>query len=319
MKIVFFGSPNLAVESLKKILEAGYEVVAVVTAPDKPAGRGMKLKPTAVKEFAQDKGIPVLQPHNLKDEEFLEKLRAAGADVFVVVAFRYLPKQVWSIPPLGTINLHTSYLPDYRGAAPINWAVVNGETQTGVTTFYINDNLDTGNIILRKRVPIYPEDTAGDLHDRLMTQGADLLVETLRLIESGKATPIPQADLEKEFNQLKTAPKLTQENTRIDWNNSAQAVYNFIRGMSPYPGAWTTLVDDEKGKKTPNVKIFRATAIEDNHNLPSGTIVTDKKTFFKVAVPDGFVEIKEIQLPGKKRLPIEEFLKGFKAGKAHFE
>ncbi len=319
MKIVFFGSPNLAVESLKKILEAGYEVVAVVTAPDKPAGRGMKLKPTAVKEFAQDKGIPVLQPHNLKDEEFLEKLRAAGADVFVVVAFRYLPKQVWSIPPLGTINLHTSYLPDYRGAAPINWAVVNGETQTGVTTFYINDKLDTGNIILRKRVPIYPEDTAGDLHDRLMTQGADLLVETLRLIESGKATPIPQADLEKEFNQLKTAPKLTQENTRIDWNNSAQAVYNFIRGMSPYPGAWTTLVDDEKGKKTPNVKIFRATAIEDNHNLPSGTIVTDKKTFFKVAVPDGFVEIKEIQLPGKKRLPIEEFLKGFKAGKAHFE
>ena len=319
MKIVFFGSPNLAVESLKKILEAGYEVVAVVTAPDKPAGRGMKLKPTAVKEFAQDKGIPVLQPHNLKDEEFLEKLRAAGADVFVVVAFRYLPKQVWSIPPLGTINLHTSYLPDYRGAAPINWAVVNGETQTGVTTFYINDKLDTGNIILRKRVPIYPEDTAGDLHDRLMTQGADLLVETLRLIESGKATPIPQADLEKEFNQLKTAPKLTQENTRIDWNNSAQAVYNFIRGMSPYPGAWTTLVDDEKGKKTPNVKIFRATAIEDNHNLPSGTIVTDKKTFFKVAVPDGFVEIKEIQLPGKKRLPIKEFLKGFKAGKAHFE
>ncbi len=319
MKIVFFGSPNLAVESLEKIMEAGYKVVAVVTAPDKPAGRGMKLKPTAVKEFAQDKGIPVLQPHNLKDEEFLEKLRAAGAELFVVVAFRYLPKQVWSIPPLGTINLHTSYLPDYRGAAPINWAVVNGETQTGVTTFYINDKLDTGNIILRKRVPIYPDDTAGDLHDRLMTQGADLLVETLRLIESGKATPIPQADLEKEFKELKTAPKLTQENTRIDWNNSAQAVYNFIRGMSPYPGAWTTLVDDEKGKKTPNVKIFRATAIEDNHNLPAGTIVTDRKSFLKVAVPDGFVEIKEIQLPGKKRLPIEEFLKGFKADKAHFE
>ena len=293
--------------------------MAVVSSPDKPAGRGLKLRPTPVSRFAQQRGLPVLKPVNLKDPGFLQQLRELNPDLQVVVAFRYLPRQVWEIPRLGTINLHASYLPDYRGAAPINWAIANGEQYTGVTTFFINDKIDTGNIILRQRIPINDTDTAGSLHDRLMKQGADLLVETIKLIEQGKAQVMDQKQLENEFNSLHTAPKIYQENSRIDWTRPARQVYDFIRGMSPYPGAWSVLEDRATGKRIENVKIYWAEPIKQAHDLLPGQVITDYKTYMKVATPDGFVEVKEIQLPGKKRLGIEEFLRGFKMKAPFFE
>ncbi len=319
MRIVFFGSADFAVESLKRILEAGYDVVAVVSSPDKPAGRGLKLRPTPVSSFAQQKGLAVFKPSNLEDPHFLQQLRELNPDLQVVVAFRYLPRQVWEIPRLGTINLHASYLPDYRGAAPINWAIVNGEQYTGVTTFFINDRIDTGNIILRQRIPINDTDTAGTLHDRLMKQGADLLVETIKLIEQGKAQVMDQKQLEHEFNSLHTAPKIFQENSRIDWTRPVRQVYDFIRGMSPYPGAWSVLEDRATGKRIDNVKIYWAEPIKQAHDLLPGQVITDYKSYMKVATPDGFIDVKEIQLPGKKRLNIEKFLRGFKMKAPFFE
>ncbi len=319
MRIVFFGSADFAVESLKRILDAGFNVVAVVTSPDKPAGRGLKLRPTPVKQFAQQRGLRILQPQKLKDPQFLSELNKLNPDLQVVVAFRFLPREVWQIPPLGTINLHASYLPDYRGAAPINWAIANGEQYTGVTTFFINDRIDTGNIILRQRVPIDDSDTAGTLHDKLMVKGADLLVDTLKLIDQGKARVMDQQELEKEFDTLHTAPKIFQDNSRIDWKWPARRVYDFIRGMSPYPGAWTVLRDKATGKKIDNVKIYWALPEKLAHDLEPGSVVTDYKTYLKVATPDGFVDIKQIQLPGKKRLGIDEFLRGFKLKEPFFE
>ncbi len=319
MRIVFFGSADFAVESLKRILDSGFNVEAVVTSPDKPAGRGLKLRPTPVKKFALERGLPVLQPQKLKDPEFLNMLRDINPDLQVVVAFRFLPREVWEIPPLGTINLHASYLPDYRGAAPINWAIINGEKYTGVSTFFINDRIDTGNIILRKRVPIKDNDTAGSLHDRLMKEGANLLVDTISLIDKGGAKVIKQRDLEAEFETLHTAPKIFQDNSRIDWKQPVHQIYNFIRGMSPYPGAWSVLVDRDTGKRIDNVKIYWADPEKKLHDYPPGKVVTDYKSYFKVAAPDGFVDIKQIQLPGKKRLDIAEFLRGFKLRSPFFE
>jgi len=319
MRIVFFGSSDFAVESLKKILQSGHLVEAVVTSPDKQAGRGYKLKATPVKNFALEQALPLLQPNDLKDKGFINELNRILPDLQVVVAFRYLPKQVWQIPPLGTINLHASYLPDYRGAAPINWVLINGEKFTGLTTFYINDKIDTGNIILRKRVPIFDQDTAGSLHDRLMIQGADLLVETLKLIEQGKVKVLSQKDLETEFKTLHKAPKIFRDNSRIDWNKKARDIYNFIRGLDPYPGAWTVLVDRATGQKKDNVKIFSATFEQAEHNYQTGEILTDYKEYLKVATPDGFVNIHQIQMPAKRKLSIKEFLPGFKYKKPFFE
>ncbi len=312
MKIIFFGTADFAVESLKQLHNSGQEILAVVTAPDKPAGRGMKLQASPVKKAALELGLPVLQPEKLKDPQFIEQLRQLSPDLQVVVAFRFLPKDVWEIPPKGTINLHASYLPNYRGAAPINWVLINGEKYTGVTTFFINEKIDTGNIILRKKVEILPDDTAGTLHDRLMVEGAKLLVQTVELIEQDKVKPIPQEELIYDPQELKTAPKIFKDDCKIDWNKTAMQVYNFIRGLSPYPGAWTNLRDKSKQKTFNYVKIYFARPIEKSHSLKPGTIVSDDKTYMQVAVSDGFIDIKEIQMPGKKRLNIQEFIKGYR-------
>ncbi len=319
MRIVFFGSADFAVESLKHILDSGFNVVAVVTSPDKPAGRGLKLRSTPVKRFAQGRGLPILQPQRLKDPEFVHQLQELRPDLQVVVAFRFLPRQVWELPPLGTINLHASYLPDYRGAAPINWVIINGEKYTGVTTFFINDKIDTGNIILRRKVPIEDTDTAGSLHERLMIQGAELLVDTIKLIEQGKAHVIDQTVLEKDSATLHTAPKIFMDNSRINWHSPARKVYDFIRGMSPYPGAWTVLTDKHTGKRVENVKIYWAEPLQQAHNYTPGQVITDYKSFLRVATQDGFVDIQQIQMPGKKRLKIHEFLRGFKLEQPFFE
>lgn len=315
MKIVFYGTPEFAVETLKRLYDAKYEIAAVVTTPDKPAGRGLKLKPSPVKQAAQQFNLPVLQPASLKDNEFLSKIKTINPDLQVVVAFRFLPRQVWQIPRQGTINLHASYLPNYRGAAPINWVLINGEKYTGVTTFFINDKIDTGNIILRKKVEIYPDDDAGTLHDRLMEIGADLVVETVKLIEQGKAQPIPQEQLMSDIDELKTAPKIQKQDCQIDWNKNGLQIYNFIRGLSPYPGAWTNLKNHETGKIYEFVKIFKSQFEPNQHNLKTKTILSDDKNFMKVAVKDGFIHILKIQMPGKKVLDIREFLKGYEPAK----
>ncbi len=315
MKIVFYGTPGFAVETLKRLYEAGHEIAAVVTTPDKPAGRGLKLRPSPVKQAAQQLNLPVLQPDSLKDSDFLNKIKTIQPDLQVVVAFRILPRQVWQIPKKGTINLHASYLPNYRGAAPINWVLINGEKYTGVTTFFINDKVDTGNIILRKKVEIYPDDDAGSLHDRLMKIGADLTVETVKLIEQNKVKPIPQEQLMADIGELKTAPKIKKQDCQIDWNKKGQEIYNFIRGLSPYPGAWTNLRNKKNGKIYEFVKIFKSSFDPVSHQLKPKTIVSDNKNYMKVAVKDGFINIEKIQMPAKAALDITEFLKGYDPGK----
>ncbi len=311
MRIIFFGTAEFAVESLKKLYNEGYEIAAVVTAIDKPAGRGLKPQFSPVKKAAIELNLPVLQPKSLKDGEFLQNLKNLSPDVQVVVAFRFLPRVVWQIPPKGTINLHSSYLPNYRGAAPINWVLINGEKYTGVTTFYINDKIDTGNIILRKKVEIRPDDDAGILHDRLMSIGADLLVETLKLIEQGKAKPIPQEELMKDIDQLKTAPKIFKDDCQINWNQNSEKIYNFIRGLSPYPGAWTNIKDIARNKIFKYVKIYKTSYELENHNFAPKTIISNNKNQFKIATEDGFINILELQLPGKKRIEVTEFLKAY--------
>lgn len=301
MKIVFMGTPDFAVASLDALVQASFDVVAVVTAPDKPAGRGQKLNESAVKKYAVEKGIPVLQPEKLKNPEFLEQLRSYKADLQVVVAFRMLPEVVWNMPPKGTINLHGSLLPQYRGAAPINHAIINGEKESGVTTFFLTHEIDTGNIILSDRTPITDKENAGDLHDKLMHIGANLLVKTLKAIEAGEVNEQPQP----QSGDLKHAPKIFKDDCKVDWNNKAETVYNLIRGLSPYPTAFTFLND-----KT--LKIFKAEIEDKEPGIAAGGFLTDGKTYLKFAAKDGFIKLLDIQYEGKKRMLIEDFLRGMR-------
>ncbi len=301
MRIVFFGTPDFAVASLKALFESGADICAVVTAPDKPAGRGMKLQMSAVKKFALENNLPVLQPEKLKDEEFIETLKGYNAEIQVVVAFRMLPEIVWNMPPHGTINLHASLLPQYRGAAPINWAIINGEKITGVTTFRLQHAIDTGNILLQEKVSIDENENAGTLHDKLMNTGANLIVKTIAGIESGILTGIPQDN----EGALKTAPKIYTETCNINWNQPAKVINDFIRGLSPYPAAFSQL----NGKK---IKIFDAGTETAEHKFETGSVHTDNRTYLKYACKDGFISVKEMQLEGKTRMKIADFLRGYK-------
>lgn len=291
------GTPDFAVPSLEILVKNGYDVVAVITAPDKPAGRGLKLTPSAVKQFAVTHGLKVLQPVKLKDPQFLEELKSLQPDLQIVVAFRMLPQVVWSLPPLGTINLHASLLPDYRGAAPINRAIINSETETGVTTFFIEQEIDTGKIIFQEKIPIGIDETAGELHDRMMHIGAALVLKTAQAIEKDEAPAIRQTQVSD-----KVAPKLTREGCQINWRQSTVEIFNFIRGLSPYPGAWTLL----DGKV---FKIYRATRFFKTPDVAPGTFLFSG-TELKIAAPDGYLLPKEVQLEGKRRMGIEEFLRG---------
>ena len=302
LRIVFMGTPEFAVGILETIIKNNYQVVGVITAADKPAGRGQKIKFSAVKEFAIANQLTLLQPINLKDENFLQELKALNANLQVVVAFRMLPKLVWEMPSLGTFNLHASLLPNYRGAAPINWAIINGETKTGVTSFFIDDKIDTGAMILSSEIAIDQTENAGQLHDRLMIEGSKTVVETLKLIEKGNViTTIQKDDLE-----TKTAYKLNKENCKIDWTKSAIEIHNLIRGLSPYPAAWCYFTDkDEKW----NVKIYDSKINLEDHNLLIGSLICTKKEI-KIAVKDGFIEIYNLQFPGKKKMKAAELLNG---------
>lgn len=301
MKLVFMGTPDFAVASLDALVKAGFDIVGVVTAPDKPAGRGQTLKESAVKQYASEKGMKILQPVRLKDEAFLDQLRALGADLQVVVAFRMLPEVVWNMPPRGTINLHGSLLPQYRGAAPINWAIINGETQTGVTTFFLKHEIDTGDILFAEPVNIAPDETAGNIHDKLMKVGAELLVKTVEAIDSGEYQETPQDEV--AHTELRHAPKLFKDDCLIDWSKPAQEVYNLIRGLSPYPTAFTHI-----NQKT--LKIFKAELDGNASDAKPGEYQTDGKTYLKFACADALVSLIDVQLEGKKRMRIDEFLRG---------
>jgi methionyl-tRNA formyltransferase len=317
LRIVFMGTPEFAVESLKALVENGYNVVGVITAPDKPAGRGLKVFEPAVKQYARlrngqavEAGLIVLQPEKLKNPDFLAQLESLKPDLQIVVAFRMLPEAVWTMPPLGTFNLHASLLPQYRGAAPLNWAIINGETWTGLTTFLLTREIDTGNIILQEKEPIGSGDTVGDLHDRLMVKGAAMVMKTVDLLASGHFQPVSQDTLVSDHSDLKPAPKLSRETIRIDWNKPADRIRNLIRGLSPYPAAWTTLRNTSNGLET-ELKVFYAeTEIIFHGNIP-GTITSDGRKYLKIACPDGWIKITDLQLAGKKRMKIEEFLRGF--------
>jgi len=300
-RIVFLGTPDFAVESLKALLQAGYNVVGVVTAPDKPAGRGQKLSESAVKQYAQEQGLPILQPIKLKDPEFIAQLSALKPDLQVVVAFRMLPETVWNLPPQGTVNVHGSLLPKYRGAAPINWAILNGEKETGVSTFKLQHEIDTGDILLQEKMPIGPNETAGELHDRMKVEGAQLLVKTLQELANGTLKASPQ----QLNSDTKHAPKLFKTDCEIDWNNTSEQIHNQIRGLSPYPTAFTVL-----GDKT--LKIFSAEIEPGKPEIPAGTFSSDHKSYLKFAATDGYLSLKEMQLEGKKKMGIEEFLRGIR-------
>ncbi len=303
LRIVFFGTPDFAVASLKALIENGKNVVAVVTAPDKPAGRGRQLQSPPVKNYALTNNIPVLQPERLKSPEFLSQLRELAADLHIVVAFRMLPEVVWNMPPMGTINVHASLLPRYRGAAPINRAIMDGETETGVTTFKLKHEIDTGDILLQKKLPILPEDNAGDLHDKLMILGAELLVETVDGLAAGSLVEQPQSNFPE--SELRHAPKLFKEDMRVDWSRDGNSVINHIRGLAPYPAAWTDF-----GGKT--LKLYRARFAPESHQKDPGTYEVKQPAILRFAVKDGWVYIEELQMEGKKRMPTEEFLKGFR-------
>ncbi len=303
LRIVFMGTPEFAVGILDAILKNNYTVVGVITAPDKPAGRGQKIKYSAVKEYALQNNLPLLQPTNLKDENFLEELKSLNANLQIVVAFRMLPKVVWEMPSLGTFNLHASLLPNYRGAAPINWAIINGETKTGVTTFFIDEKIDTGAMIVSAELPISNEENAGQLHDRLMDLGCKTVVETLSLIESEKVSTTIQSNT----SELKTAHKLNKDNCKIDWSKSGAEIYNLIRGLSPYPAAWCIIND---GAQEWNVKIYEAVFQKEKHPFKTGKLIVTKKEM-KIAVSDGYIFLLSIQFPGKKKMTVSELLNGF--------
>ena len=303
LRIVFMGTPQFAVGVLQMLVENKKNIVGVITSPDRPAGRGRKVKESDVKKYAKSQNLPLLQPTNLKDPEFLEELRKLKANLHIVVAFRMLPKVVWDMPEFGTFNLHASLLPQYRGAAPINWAIINGETKTGVTTFFIDDKIDTGAIILRREKNINNSDTIGSLHDTLMILGAALVIETVELIEEDKVTTIAQV----ANKELKSAPKLTKENTKIDWSLSVEKIDAFIRGLNPYPAAWTTLYN--KGEEL-KVKIYNCLPEIEMHSLAIGTLIISNKEV-KIAVTNGFINIKEMQIPGKRKMDIKSLLNGY--------
>ena len=296
------GTPEFAVGILDTIIKHNYDVVGVITAVDKPAGRGQKIKYSAVKEYALENNLNLLQPTNLKDETFLNELKSLNANLQVVVAFRMLPEAVWKMPELGTFNLHASLLPNYRGAAPINWAIINGETKTGVTTFFIDDKIDTGAMILNKEIEISSDENAGELHDKLMVLGSDAVVETLALIEKGNV----QTTIQQDNAEIKTAYKLDRENCKIDWAKPATEIHNLIRGLSPYPSAWCFFKENDEEW---NVKIYEAKVILENHTYNIGSIITSKKEI-KVAVKDGFIQIISLQFPGKKKMKSNELLNG---------
>lgn len=315
-RIVFMGTPEFAVASLAKLVEDGCNIVCVITAPDKAAGRGMKLQESAIKKYALEKGLPILQPEKLKNPEFLEQLKSLRADLQIVVAFRMLPEVVWNMPSLGTINLHGSLLPQYRGAAPINWAIINGEKETGLTTFKLQHEIDTGNILLTTVVPIGEDETAGELHDKMKVVGAELLLQTVKGLFAGDLIEAPQiiGSGEPQIQAapdpqtiLKHAPKLSTETCRINWNKPVDEVHNLIRGLSPYPAAFTSL----EGR---TLKVYRAEKVYAIADISPGEIKTDKKTFLQFACMGGYISIKELQLEGKKKMMIEDFLRGYRWG-----
>ena len=307
IRIAYFGTPEFAASQLEAILAAGYEVAVVVTMPDKPAGRGRKIQFSDVKKTALEHNLPLLQPEKLKDPAFLEQLASYRADLFIVVAFRMLPAVVWQMPRLGTFNLHASLLPQYRGAAPINFAIINGETETGLTTFFLNEEIDKGAVIMREKVSIRPDETAGELHDELMLLGNKVVVETIRKIESGNIDAQAQETL-AEGQVLKPAPKISKEFCNINWHRDLQTVYNHIRGLSPYPAAHTQLLS-ENGDCI-DLKVFATESEPCRHGMPTGTVVTDNKKYLKVALSDGYLHLTTVQQAGKKAMPIAEFLRG---------
>lgn len=309
LRIIFMGTSEFAVTTLGCLLMNGFNIVGVVTTPDKPAGRGRKMSKSAVKEFAEFSYLPIMQPENLKDPLFIDQLKKLNADLFIVVAFRMLPEVIWRIPAIGTINLHASLLPDYRGAAPINHAIINGETITGVTTFFIDDKIDTGNILHREEVQIFPFENAGDLHDRLMKQGARLVIKTIGDIAENKIKPLPQSKFLKPGVPQKQAPKINPNDCIINWNKDPITIHNFIRGLAPYPCAKSVL-KNESG--TLSFKVFESQPEVAGHQFKPGQIISDGKHFMKVACRDGFINITSLQVEGKNRMSSVEFLRGFK-------
>lgn len=310
LRIVYMGTPEFAVESLKRLVEGGYNIVGVITMPDKPMGRhGSVLQPSPVKQYAVSQGLKVLQPEKLKDEQFLADLRELKADLQIVVAFRMLPEVVWNMPPMGTFNLHASLLPQYRGAAPINWAVINGDTETGITTFFLKHEIDTGEIIDQVRVPIADTDNVEIVYNRLMMLGGDLVLKTVDAILDGNVKTTPQEEL-AQIEELRPAPKIFKETCRIDWTQGVKKVYDFVRGLSPYPAAWTEL---HQGEQAPvMLKIFETEKQYYSHNYQPGSIDTDKKTYFRIATTDGYLNIRSLQLAGKKRMEVTDFLRGYR-------
>lgn len=302
LRIVFMGTPDFAVAILDRILKDGHKVVGVITAPDKPAGRGRRLNESAVKKYAVANGLHLLQPKNLKSPDFQKELESLNANIQVVVAFRMLPKTVWSLPEYGTFNLHASLLPDYRGAAPIHWAIINGEKKTGVTTFFIDEKIDTGAMILKKELEVGKDETVGELHDRLMHLGAQAVSETLELVQTNSVTTIKQPMVE-----TKLAPKLFPDNCKVDWNNSLENIYNHIRGLNPFPAAWSEIQNNDV---VINTKIYAVRKVEESHTLEIGTIVTTKKEI-KVAVKKGFILLDELKLSGKKKMDAQSLLNGY--------
>lgn len=315
LRIVYMGTPDFAVLPLKTLVEAGHNIVGVVTNPDKPAGRGQQLQESAVKKYALQAGLKILQPERFRDEDFLKELAGLKADLQLVVAFKMLPECVWNMPPLGTVNLHASLLPDYRGAAPINWAVINGEKISGVTTFLLKHEIDTGNIIFQEKVTITDEMTAGELHDELMLKGADLLLKTVQAIEADSYRLVDQTAL-LEGREAIHAPKIFKEDMKVNWNNPLESIYNHIRGLSPFPAAWTELQHNTSGTLL-TLKIFKTEKLSRQHDHKVGDIITDGKKTFDVFVNGGLLRIRELQLSGKKRMSAEEFLRGFRLEEYH--
>lgn len=310
IRIVFMGTPDFAVESLKALVENGYKVMGVITAADKPAGRGRQLSESAVKKYAIEQGLNVLQPEKLKNPEFVTQLESLKADLQIVVAFRMLPEMVWNMPPLGTFNLHASLLPQYRGAAPLNWAIINGEKETGVTTFLLDQEIDTGRILFQEKISIGENDSVGDLHDRMMNVGASLVLKTVDALAQGGVEAVEQTAFIDTAENIKHAPKIFKDDCRIDWTRDTESVRNLIRGLSPYPAAWTELVHSD-GSEIMTAKIY--SAIRDDNSLPAkpGTLKSDGKSFLKIACVEGWLSITDIQLSGKKRMKTDELLRGF--------
>ncbi len=304
------GTPDFAVEPLKALFDAGCNIIGVVTVPDKPVGRGQKIQPSPVKQYAQENGLKIMQPEKLKNPEFIDELASLKPDIAVVVAFRMLPESVWSIPKLGTFNLHASLLPQYRGAAPINWAIINGEKRTGVTTFLIDKEIDTGNIIFSESVSISDNETAGELHDKLMVIGASLVLKTVKALAENTIQPISQDKLYLANSSIKSAPKIFRDSCRIDWSKPVPEVHNLIRGLSPYPAAWTEIIFDDRS--TIQAKILKSNLIEKNHNFETGTIIIEGKNLLNIACSNGFISVTEIQLAGKKPMKTSDMLNGFR-------